>query len=1017
MRPRRVFFAQLREARRSNYSLSLLADQFTSGILMKQEPVSVETIFSKAAAINSLKDRDAFLEEACHGDAELRSRVDALLDAHNQTNGFMAAPVGVVRLNDETSNSETPIAESPGDFIGPYKLLQEIGEGGMGVVFMAEQKSPVRRKVALKIVKPGLDTRDVIARFEAERQALALMDHPNIARVLDAGSEKRGRPFFVMELVHGISITEYCNQAKLTTRDRLKLFIPVCHAVQHAHQKGIIHRDIKPSNILVTLHDGKPIAKVIDFGIAKAVDCRLTEKTLFTRFGEFIGTPAYMSPEQTQLSGLDVDTRSDVYALGALLYELISGVPPFGTERFSGSSHDEVIRIIRDEDPPKPSAMISTLGAQLPTIAENRKTEPQLLENSVRGELDWIVMQAMEKDRTQRYESASDLARDIERYLDDEIVTARPPSTSYRMQKFFRRHWVAVAVSLAFTTVLVAATVVSGVLAWKANDAARAAKRMLMAEAEARREADAERENARVANATAEAEAIKAKREAAISSAVATFLNKDLLAQANPANHPNRNVTLRTVLDRAAARIDGKFEDPIVEAAVRSTIGETYRQLTEYKSAERHLVRAWDLYRDKLGNDSAESLAATNRLARLYIDQGKLVEVDKLLTGALSSGEKTLGLDHPDVLESMTIAALLHHNRGQYHEAEILLTSVLARRRRLLGDSHRDTLMATNDLAYVFMSQGRYDKARPMLLDTFERILKQKNEWHPDSIAVAYNLASLHRSQGRVEEARDLEKKVLERVRSVFGEQHQKTLICLNNLAMSYFDDKNFEDAEPLFQKVLETQLHRLGEDHPDTLTTMHNLASLLQDLNRSEEAEAMYLKAWRGRRLTLGDIHPDTLATQNNLAYFYLTEARYEDAAPHYKQAATLTADRYGPDHLNTIISSTMHGYCQLQQGNPELAETIFRRVLSTGSIGSHHWLRYSIESMLGESLMLLGNLRDSEVALERSLQGLTELQGQVPKQWSQFGVEAAQKRLAKLRDLVDDDEATSEADDADSL
>src|SRR5580704_1127967 len=369
------------------------------------------------------------------------------------------------------------VSEQAGALIGPYKLMEQIGEGGFGLVFVAEQQKPVRRRVALKVVKPGMDTRDVIARFDAERQALALMDHPNIARVLDAGATDSGRPYFVMELVHGIPITDYCNQNQLTPRERVELFVSVCQAVQHAHQKGIIHRDIKPSNVLVTSHDGRPMVKVIDFGVAKALHQPLTDKTIYTRFAQMIGTPLYMSPEQAEMSGSDVDTRSDIYSLGVLLYELLTGTTPFDKKRLAQIAYDELIRIFREEEPPKPSTRLSRSTDSLPAIAAQRKTEPARLSKMFRGDLDWITMKALEKDRTRRYETANGLARDVERYLNDEPVEACPPSTGYRLKKLARRHRAALATVSAFAAVLIAAVIVSTWLAIEANRAKREALR------------------------------------------------------------------------------------------------------------------------------------------------------------------------------------------------------------------------------------------------------------------------------------------------------------------------------------------------------------------------------------------------------------------------------------------------------------------------------------------------------------------------------------------------------------
>ncbi len=418
-----------------------------------------EPIFAEAIGKRTPEERAAYLDRACQGDAGLRRRVESLLAAHDHPDRFLDEPVPGM---DETCDLST-VSEAPGTVIGRYKLLQQIGEGGFGVVYMAEQQEPVRRKVALKIVKPGMDSKEVIARFEAEQQALAMMDHPNIARVFDAGATASGRPYFVMELVRGIQVTQYCDENNLTPRERLELFVSVCNAVQHAHQKGIIHRDIKPNNVLVTLHDGKPVTKVIDFGVAKALNQRLTERTLFTKFTQLIGTPAYMSPEQAEMSGLDVDTRTDIYSLGVLLYELLTGTTPFETKRLHAAAYDEIRRIIREEEPPRPSTKVSTLGQAASTVAAHRKTEPQKLSAFLRGDLDWIVMKALEKDRTRRYDTAKDFAADVLRHLNHEPVEASPPSASYRLTKFVRRNKAALAVAAVVGLMLLCVVAATGI--------------------------------------------------------------------------------------------------------------------------------------------------------------------------------------------------------------------------------------------------------------------------------------------------------------------------------------------------------------------------------------------------------------------------------------------------------------------------------------------------------------------------------------------------------------------------
>jgi serine/threonine protein kinase/Tfp pilus assembly protein PilF len=421
------------------------------------------TLFSEALERSSPVEQAAYLEEACGRDGELRARVEALLRAHQQAGQFLQGDTAPPSIASE----EKSLTEGPGTVIGSYKLLEQIGEGGFGVVFLAEQQQPVRRQVALKVLKPGMDTRQVVARFEAERQALALMDHPHIAHILDGGATASGRPYFVMELVRGTPITSYCDDNRLPVRQRLELLVGVCQAVQHAHQKGVIHRDLKPSNILVTLHDGTPAAKVIDFGIAKALGQRLTDKTLVTGFAQMIGTPLYMSPEQASLNNQDIDTRSDVYALGVLLYELLTGTTPFEKERLRQVGFDEVLRILREEEAPKPSTRISTLGQAASTVAGQRQIDPKRLSRLLRGELDWIVLKALEKDRNRRYESASALAADVQRHLHNEPVQACPPSATYLLRKFARRYRGRLALAAGVAAVL---AILTASLGWILRD-------------------------------------------------------------------------------------------------------------------------------------------------------------------------------------------------------------------------------------------------------------------------------------------------------------------------------------------------------------------------------------------------------------------------------------------------------------------------------------------------------------------------------------------------------------------
>jgi signal transduction histidine kinase len=584
--------------------------------------MKVEDIFLAALERKSPAERVAYLDGACGEDAALRAQVEGLLRSHQEAGSFLNAP-----LFESPPTVDAPAAERPEMQIGPYKLLQQIGEGGFGVVYMAEQSEPVRRKVALKVIKPGMDTRQVIARFEAERQALAVMDHPSIARVFDAGTTESERSYFVMELVRGISITQYCDENSLPIRGRLELFASVCQAIQHAHTKGIIHRDIKPTNVLVTQQDGKPIVKVIDFGVAKAMGQQLTEKTLFTEFAQMIGTPLYMSPEQAAMSNTDIDTRSDIYSLGVLLYELLTGSTPVNKEQLKKAAFDEIRRIIREEDPPKPSTRISTTEAA-PSIAAHRHTEPAKLARLVRGELDWIVMKALEKDRSRRYETASGFAADVLHFLADEPVLACPPSVGYRLRKFARRNKSALAIGAVASFVVLLAVVnmtvataivvvvalvlgiaVSTWLALRAIKAERLAQSRLQAEMKARTDAELARheleENARQIALTSK---YKSEFLANMSHELRTPLNNLLILSDQLSKNPDGNLTppqtefARTIHSSGSVLLN--FIDDILElskiesdtAAVdlrelrlddlRQFVERTFRHVAEAKNIE-----------------------------------------------------------------------------------------------------------------------------------------------------------------------------------------------------------------------------------------------------------------------------------------------------------------------------------------------------------------------------------------------------------------------------------------------
>jgi serine/threonine protein kinase/tetratricopeptide (TPR) repeat protein len=571
-------------------------------MLMKQDnhkklnPEQFREIFSRALEKQSPPERERYLDEACQGEPELRQQVESLLRAHEQAGEFLGQSVKLPLT--------TLVTERAGSIIGRYKLLALIGEGAFGAVWMAEQEEPVRRRVALKVIKPGMDTKQVLARFEAERQALAMMDHPSIARVLDGGATDSGRPYFVMELVRGTRITEYCDANKLPTRERLLLFIQVCQAVQHAHQKGIIHRDLKPSNILVTEVDGAPVPKVIDFGVAKATQARLTERTLFTGLHQMIGTPAYMSPEQAGLGALDMDTRSDIYALGVLLYELLTGQTPLATEKFEKAGLDEIFRLIREQEAPKPSTRLTELtGEQLTAVAERHQAEPLKLNRLLAGDLDWIVMKALEKDRRRRYETANGLASDLLRHLHNEPVTARPPSNLYRLQRAWRRNKAAFAASAAVVAALLAGFVVSTLLFLKEKEA---------------------RQRASAAEATQRQFARQALVEAEKNRLSSEVMGKTFLELARAIYYSGTGKPLKSMFDQATARLEnGSLADkPEAQAFVLSSMGTAYLQLDEFDKAEGMQRQSLALRRKALGDSSPEVADSLILLAEVLLRRG-----------------------------------------------------------------------------------------------------------------------------------------------------------------------------------------------------------------------------------------------------------------------------------------------------------------------------------------------------------------------------------------------------------
>jgi tetratricopeptide (TPR) repeat protein len=859
----------------------------------------------QAVMAQPAEQRADILQRVCPGDPELRAEVASLLVAAGHASSFLEdSPVsGAAELfstvnppfDPETTSGPTQGGPGPaqatfpdeiaGSVIGRYRLLQKIGEGGMGEVWLAEQKEPVRRRVALKLIKAGMNSREVVARFESERQALALMDHPAIAKAFDAGSTPAGAPYFVMEYVAGVPITTYSDNHRLSTHERLDLFVRVCEGVQHAHQKAIIHRDLKPSNILVIDVDGRAAPKIIDFGVAKALTQKLTADTMFTHVGALLGTPQYMSPEQADSSGEDIDTRTDVYSLGIILYELLAGAPPLDMRSIA---FEEFLRRLREEEPAKPSTKIRTQDAAASTaLAHKRQTEPLALAREIRGDLDSITLKALEKDRSRRYGSPSDLAADIGRHLNNEAVLAVPPSAAYHARKFARRYRGPLATACAFALVLILAAIVSV------------------------------------------RQSIRANREAAAAQAVNDFLQNDLLAQASasnqskPSTKPDPDLKVRTALDRAAGRIAGKFDrQPEVEAAIRDTIGRTYEDLGLYPEARTQLERALDLERRALGAENPKTLESMRTLGRVAGLQGKYPEAEAVLSQNLDISRHVLGSEHRDTLSARDALATIYQWRGKYPQAEALNSQTLEIRRRVLGPEHPETLASMSDLAATYYEQGKYAQAETLNSQTLEIRRRILGPEHPDTLTSMNNLTNVYYQQGKYAQAEANNSQILEIRRRVLGSEHRDTIASMNNLADDYTMLGKYVQAEALFGQTLEIERRVFGFDHPDTLKYMSNLAEVYDDEGKYAQAEALLNQTLEMQRRVLGAEHPRTLASMRDLAYTYSSGGKYALAEALFRQALEIRRRVLGPEHPDTLYTLTDMASMYQREGKYSLAE-----------------------------------------------------------------------------------------------
>jgi serine/threonine protein kinase/tetratricopeptide (TPR) repeat protein len=806
--------------------MDIFCSQVVSNREMAQDPVNKMNgapdadiaVFTEALRLPP-EERDHYLDKACKGDSESRRRVEALLQAYEQAGDFLGRPAAD---RPERAAQAFPAGEKPGDRIGHYRLLQQIGEGGCGVVYMAEQEAPIRRRVALKIIKPGMDTKSVIARFEAERQALASMNHPNIAKVFDAGATESGRPYFIMELIRGVKITDYCDQHSLTTEDRLKLFVQVCQAVQHAHQKGIIHRDIKPSNILVTQSlKGVATPVVIDFGVAKATTGQpLTDKTVFTAFEMLIGTPAYMSPEQATLSSVDVDTRTDIYSLGVLLYELLTGTTPLDTHELLKAGFDEVRRVIRDEAPVRPSTRLTTMtAADLVRVSKHHGADGTKLIRQMRGELDWIVMKALEKDRTRRYATANDLGMDIQRYLSGEAVLACPPSRFYQFRKLVSRYKLEfAALGIVMATLLVGLSITT----WS-----------LAREKAARSEANQQRKKAELGEQ-------KALTEATRSGEVARFLN-DMLPSGDPllADGRGAETMLHGMLDRAAMRVGTELTNqPAVQADLRMTIGRVYANLGLYERAETMIQGALTFYRGLPDNEEMVA-RARNLLASIYTRQGRRAQAQEEARSALAIIVKLEGEENMDFVSLQTKLAGADLAEGKPADAVSRARKALAIGRRLLGDQSGVLLNTKFALAEALDSQGNIVEAEDLARDCLSVAQKEYGSNAIEAATSMSFLAYFLERQGKLADAETVIRQSVAILRSNLPPAHPMLEEALWSLGRELQQEGKNEEAANAERELLgiRRKLYRDGDDRIwETATTLVKM--LVPDLDETKLAD-----------------------------------------------------------------------------------------------------------------------------------------------------------------------------------